>query len=560
MNAWEVPITSTKRQKPGHGAPPEAAGAGRANPGWAAPWMPVVIVFAVAFGLYANTLGHDFVWDDQSLIVQNPAAHRLDLGTPGRALTEPFVSVGGLGTAYYRPLVTMSFATDYALMGGRPLAFHLTNVTWNALTCVMVFLTLQLLFANRAMSLLAALLFAAHPVHTEAVAWIAGRGDIFATAGMLAGLATYVLARRRGSAILLAVSLSSYALALLAKESAAALPLLIAALEVTPLSRVVGGPDRSVRGALARVGLFVAVLAAYLWLRYQALGTITSDHPGHAGGVVGAVGLPLSIIAGYVPKLLLPLSLNAEYDAAIPATLMDPHVLAGAAVVAVVAGGFFWFRRQPSVVFALAVLVAGLLPVLNLVPIGDISAERFLYLPSLGIVVIVARILSPWLTSPSAGAALRPAPRWAWIGVVILLVAGAGRTLARNGDWSDERTLFTKTVAQAPESPRVHAALAVAAGRDGDEDLEIREYRRALEIDPDYYVALIGLSSAYFERGAFEEAIPLVEAALRQTPDDVRLIKNLAVLYTRTGQAERAAATLDRARALEASGRVGRSP
>jgi tetratricopeptide (TPR) repeat protein len=504
------------------------------------PGRLAAVVFVVALLLYANTVGHDFVWDDRDLIVDNPTVRTLDGETVSKIFMEDFWKSTQMGGGYYRPLVTLSYHVHYSLFDGKPGGFHFVNAVWNAITCMLVFAFVYLLFQNAVFGLAAALLFAAHPIHTENVAWVAGRTDVLSTMWAMASLVFYVLAKRRRNVLWLAAALAAFMMSLLAKESSAFLPLVILVLEFGPFDKLFAPSKRS---ALTPV-LYFAVLALYLLQRRAVLGTLGSTYDGYAEGALGVVALPLSILAGYVLKLVFPLRLSGEYDAPVPGSFADVHVIAGLVILAAILYGVFRYRRRPEVVLGAAVFLFGLTPVINLIPIGEISAERFLYFPSLGFVLVVAGIFSSALVAkyPSCRGAAGDG-YVAWPGVrpslagnlsilfVVVLVAFGARTVARNADWKTEEILFVKTAEASPGSARARLNVGNVARRQGRLDDAIAAYRQALEIDPDYPDALSNLAGIYASQRRIDDALPLVERALRSAPNDISLLNNLGSIY-----------------------------
>lgn len=509
------------------------------------------MVFIVSVALYANTLGHEFVWDDHGLIAENPVVRTLDAATVAKIFTQNFWGGVHVEGSYYRPVVALSYHVDYALYSGDPRGFHATNVLLNALACVLAFGFVYLLFGNSVFATATALIFAVHPVHTEAVAWISGRTDVMATLWILATLCSYVLWRRQKGVLFIAASLGAFMLALWSKETALCVPLLIVLLEIGPFDAL-HSPRRPVRQIVIAAALYVVTLCLYLLLRYNAVGETGSHYPGFAPGLLGKVALPLSIFAGYVYKVLLPVTLSGEYDAAIPASLAAPPVILGAVAVTALLWAVWRFRRHPEVVVGAGIFVFGLAPVMNLVPIGEISAERFLYFPSLGVALVTgwffATALQARFVSLKSSGASRGTGASATLAVVaVLLPLLALRTMVRNADWKSDETLFAKNVAQEPDNPRAHAAVADAAMRRGDVAAAIRGYRKAIELNPDYTIALSSLAGIYARQGRFDDALPLVQHALAVSPQDPQLINNLGSLYFESGQADKAAEQFEKA-------------
>ncbi|UCH84382.1 MAG: tetratricopeptide repeat protein [Candidatus Latescibacterota bacterium] len=520
------------------------------------PSTSIIIVLVLSLAIYANTLGHEFVWDDNALIVENPLIQSLDSSAILDIFTVGFWEVMGSGGPYYRPLVTLSYAIDHEVFAGRPGGFHLTNVVWNALTCVMVFVFVHLLFGNTMIALATALLFAVHPVHTEAVAWVAGRTDVFAAFWSLVALTTYVLARRSGHHLLLFASLFAFFLSLLSKECAVCVPLLIALMELSPMATIIRprsdpparpNMNRSLV-SIAYVASYFVVLALYFLLRYHTVGTVTSSHDAYAPGILGVLAVPLSVFAGYVYKLLLPIRLSAEYDAPIPSSLADAPVLIGAVLVVMI-GWIAWrYRRTPFLFFGIAVFVIGIAAVLNIVPIGEVSAERFLYFPSLGAALVFGGIFGTALVTKhktiTAKLARRDHTKMTSAALVrflvilfpIIIVVSVSATVARNAVWRNEITLFANTMERTPNNARAYALFANAALSRGDVDSAIRAYRKALALDPANPNTRNLLAGLYVRQGKLDDALRLVRQALEMSPDDPQFVSNLGSIYLEMGR------------------------
>lgn len=533
------------------------------------PAIGALIVFAVAFALYANTLHHDFVWDDLDLIVHNPSVRTLDAASVYAIFTQDFWPTMQRGgqirmdtrfqsdkVAYYRPLVTLSYHIDYQLFKGQPGGFHWMNVLWNALACAMVFVFVYVLFGNAMLAMITGLLFAAHPMHTENVAWISGRTDVLATLGSLASLTLYVLARRRRNPWLLAAGLVAFLLALFSKEVAVGVPLLVALLEIGPFAALLspqGAADpRAWRlpnwRAMPGIILFFAAFAFYLLLKHHATGAIGTMGTPIATGAVGRAALPLSIFAGYIYKTILPISLTAEYAVPVPSSFADPQTMIGAILAALILWAAVRFRANPLIVFGTAVFLVGVAPVIQVIPIAQLSAERFLYFPSLGVALIlggffIRAIASRWpalseISLRKLGGS-KPMPRGAATALAPVFVFAwiffAGKTVARNPLWKNNDILFSETAKQAPQNPRILVQVGMNAQKNGDIEGAIRAYQEALQLNPDYAPPNWNLALIYLQRGEPDKAKVHLERAAAGGPDFRAAYYHLAMIEKNAG-------------------------
>lgn len=399
---------------------------------------------AVLIGL--PTLRGDFVIDDHYLIVDNPNLRSLG-SIPGH-----FVHVWGEGAGatghtavnagYFRPLTSTLHTLEYAVWGMNPWGWHATSVVLHALSTILVAWLGAHLLGGTAAALGVGLIFGLHPVHTEAIAAICYQTTLLSALLVFAAMVALTLAtERRGRAWpwLLSAGVLSL-LAGLAKEEALVAPLLGAAwlLLASPGTR-----GRTVGFGLASVGggsLIAATMRASVVIGAQI------TYFGTAGAAV-IVPTMLGVITLYARLLVLPLQLCPFYDWFIipPSSRITVDVVLGTVLIAAVMGGT-WFgrRRPPGMALGLAWLGLGLLPVLHLLPMLNVAAERFLYLPSAGYAFALT----------SAFLSVRPkAPRVLGIVAAIVLAFLATRTLWRWPDWRDDRRLNQATAASFLETP-----------------------------------------------------------------------------------------------------------
>jgi hypothetical protein len=236
-------------------------------------FLSAVILFAVvlsALAVHAPSLTYGFVFDEQLLIVANPAVH--DLREVKTILLSKFWP-GPMAGIYYRPIITLSYALNYSFAGPRPGIYHLTNVLAHAAGCGLLYLLLLRLGATLTVVGPTALLFAVHPALSESVDWVPGRTDLFAGLFMATAWLTLLLARSQKAQKRLALYLPAlllYLLALGSKETAIVLPALIVLHDLLLQGRAAS------RYKYEYAGIFLAVFG-FLLLRQHVL-----DLPGLA--------------------------------------------------------------------------------------------------------------------------------------------------------------------------------------------------------------------------------------------------------------------------------------
>jgi hypothetical protein len=411
-----------------------------------------------ALAVSLPTLRNGFAIDDIYVFVDQPDAHRLGnipkFFAGGWGMGTTHAQERALNTRYYRPLPTTLGALQIAAFGLRPAGFHLTSALLHATTAALVALLLwQVLAGNALASLLGGLLFAVHPVQSEAFSAACYQTTLLA--GCFGTLALLLFGRvlERGPRPALLVLLGGSALcAFLSKEEAFAVPLFAAA-----WAALLRPPEWRRRLGFSAIALALPALVVLL-LRHAFLSpsqvTYFADEPAHV-----VVLTMVRVAALYLELLLFPLRLCPFYDWFIVGyeTGISRGVLTGALVLGLaVAAAVACRKRRPQVTLAIAWLLLGLLPSSQIVPIIVVAAERFLYLPMLGWALLVGLLANRALV----WARERGRPRLAATAVVLVFAAYAARTLARVPDWRNDETLNRATAEHFPETPGPYLNLA----------------------------------------------------------------------------------------------------
>ncbi len=452
--------------------------------------LRLLLVFAAACAVYWNSLDGEFVFDDTSIIQNNPQIRSLAPANLRQIFGSHYwQTVAGQG-GLYRPVVVLSYAGNYAAGGLDPWGYHLVNVLLHALNAVLVLLILRDLFGDDAFALWSGLLFALHPIHTEAVAYLVGRAESLAALFFLLAWRGWLRGRHIAAA-------AAFLVAALAKESA------LTFLAVPLLSDLV----RNRRPAWKPYLPLGAAAAAVLGLRYVVLGGIAplavsaSSNPLAAAGTGTRLLTATAVFGRYLWLLVWPQALSADYSFnQIPpvTTPADAGFLAGAAALLGVAGGTAWaWRRSRPLFFCGAFFLAAFSLTSNFLrPIGTIMAERLMYLPSLGFTCAAAYAI---VRAPRRQAALAA-------GALLAVLYGA-RTVVRNADWHDHVALFSSAARVSPHSSLVQANLANALlyGRH-DAAGAARHALEAIRIEPGDPAAYMTLGDACAALGRLAQA------------------------------------------------------
>jgi tetratricopeptide (TPR) repeat protein len=477
-------------------------------------------VALLALAASATSLRNGFTYDDRWIIVENGRVH--EWRALWRYFEESYWPMKS-GAGLYRPLVIFAYTLQWLLGAGSPLVFHLVNVLLASACAVAVFWTLGFLVPTR-VAWLAAALFAVHPVHVEAVANVVGQAELWAALILLAAVGLYLRDRRDGpmrrqtGMAIVALFLGG----IFTKEHVIVLPALLLAAELL-LYR-----DAPVLQRVRRLRLLlwplVAIAAAFVALRVQVLGAVGGDvpHPSllHKDLIERAL-IMLNVVPEYGRLMLAPVRLYADYSPRQLDVFAAPHLshLAGLLLLLSTAALFVLsVRRAPVVAFGIAWFGLAVAPVSNvLLATGILLAERTLYLPSVGAMLVVAFGLDALRARLRAvRSPLRPLVP---VAIVAALAFGVVRSSVRNAFWHDTDSAFELMVEESPLNFKAHYALGGQYfQRDRFREGEL-QWRMAIALMPDYHAVYMDLAHRYRQAHLCGAAIPLYQKALSLEPD-----------------------------------------
>jgi hypothetical protein len=478
---------------------------------------------------HAQSLWFSFTdLDDRDLIVDDHA-FLADPANLVRAFGRAYMHVVDPGHAYYRPLVTVSYGLDAQWSGDRPLGYHLTNIALHAIASILLLAVLRR-FVPAGVAGVLAVVFAVHPALSAAVAWIPGRNDSLLVVFSLAAWLTGLRDRARASRVDRTLHLAFFAMALLTKETAIALPLVWIAQSIAlPWPR-----DRRVDAFVYVGGWVVLIVAAAIAHR------VTCQSAGAIDAHVMLENLPQLVLSG-LGKIALP------FDPTVLTTPEDLSPWPGMIAAVGLAAATRWVPgvRGRIVAFGMATFVLGLMPVLA-VP-GTLVLDNRLYLPACGVLLAVAEIVRavvferPEPVPPRLFAALSA------VAVLVLVLV----TLGYEGSFRDPRTFARAAVAGAPHSPLAHFCMGKAYQTGGEVDRALTEYETSLALGPGEVVHN-NIAVIYMARAQWTDAERELREELAIDPGYARAYDNLAIVLRREGRLEEAQGAAETARRITA--------
>jgi tetratricopeptide (TPR) repeat protein len=536
----QAELMPTKRKKQRLTAPPAAIAPNSAAPSpllsrkTVAALLVCLLLVVAVFIVYSQTVSFAFInLDDDDYVLKNP---HLVGGFSAEGVAWAFSETRRAG--HWHPLTWLSLMLDSELYGQHyPGGYHLTNITLHAAIAVVLFLLLLEMTRDIWPSALVAVAFAVHPTHVESVAWITERKDVLS--GLFGLLSIWAYARYAaqpsiGRYLPVAIAL---ALGLMAKPMLVTWPFLFLLLDYWPLKR-----RYSLNLLLEKLPLLLLVTASAgvtIIAQQLANGVVSLQTTSLAERVSRAAVLYWD----YVCKTFWPMNLAVNSGYSAESSVNYWLALRAGVWLALVTAVALWGARRGLRWLAVGWFwfLGALLPTIGLVQVGvQVEADRFLYLPQIGLCIAVvwsaAYAVRRWLYHCDDGAAN-----------VRLVSATAGSLLVaclticgwrQSAYWRDSLTLWTRTLQIAEGNWLVHFKFANALADDGRMDEAIEHYRRALATRPNFVDAQCDLGSALATRGRLDEAIASFRAALAINPNLPAVQGNIGLALLARGRTE----------------------
>ena len=476
------------------------------------------LLLLVLLVFHVRSLGNGFHYDDEHSLLENPHVRTL------RALPSFFTDARTFSEnpefAMYRPLVVAAHAFNYALSGYEARGYLAFNLAVHCLATLLVFHLLAQLGFTQLPALAGALVFGLHPAQTEVVNYISSRSESMAGLFCLASFSAYLhslgtLNRRQW----LPLSWVAFALALLSKSTALALPLLLL------LHHYRFAPRRPLKHHLP----YWVLSGLYLFL-YAALSGQGIEKASQVRDLSSQLATQAKALVHYLLLSVMPVHLNiqqqfftsASLGAALP--LLGLLTLGSLVLLA-------WRGNSPWVPFALGWFLLSLSPTL-VVPLNILVNDHRLYLALFGMALLAAR----WLEDSGT--------RWP-LGVLCLLLGGL--CWGRAGIWKDELTLWQDAALRAPLMAEAQYNLGHARQEAHDLKGARSAYEKAVALSPDYTRAQVNLGAVYRETGDLDQATAAFERALAAEPGMVEALNNLGLVEAGKGRFEQAIARYQQA-------------
>ena len=482
--------------------------------------------------IYSQTMHHDFVvYDDRTYITGNPNVLE---GMTSESIRWAF-SFKAKDKTYWHPITWLSHMLDIQLFGMNAGSHLMINLMVHTLNTLLLLYVLRRMTGELWPSAIVAALFALHPLNVESVAWVAARKNLLSTMFWMFTILAYVRYVEKPHLKRYALILTVFSLGLLTKPMLVTLPCVLLLLDFWPLRRFQFGQRRTLDHPNVSMGRLILEKVPLLVLSAVSV-YISTFSLYNYGDLVAVDSVPMRLRVGnalvsymaYLGKMAVPLNLTCFYPFPIEVPLWK-----STGALALIAAGTIaaarLFRQQPYFLIGWLWYLGTLFPVIGLMQAGlwPAIADRFVYVPLIGIYVIIAWSLAE--LSKKKGRNIV----WISAAATILILALVGFSHKQVGYWKNSITLFSHAVAVTKENYLSHYALGYAYEQKRKIEDAIFHYKAALEINPNEVDVHYNLAILLASKGDLEGAIRYYKNVLRIEPVDAQAHNNLGNIFFR---------------------------
>ena len=532
-------------------------------------WLPIVTLVVVGGFIYSFNLNNPLFWDDDDWIINNSFVHDVSWTNIKFWLTHNTLAGVGLKSNYYRPFLFLSFASNYMVAGVKPLVYHLTSNFIHMFNGILFFWLIREVFKRKLLAFLVSLFFLIHPLQTEAITYISGRGDALVAMFMLLGLLFFYKSELTTSDVPrtsdVKISANSYRLlaigslilGLLSRETGIIFPILALAFYVSVLSKQKF--IRSVRQGLVRTWPYFAVVFVYGILRLTSLNFLDTlnfyQEPNlYSENLHVRFFTFLPILWEYLKLLVAPAGLHMERGGVVYNSLFRwpvwPMFLG---MVGLLCWLRYLYNKQPKTydlkpttfqVWLLGVswFFIALGPVSGITPINALMYEHWLYLPMVGFWLIISFYLVKLFDFLK---------NRKFLFVICVLLFGVyvyflgSQSIKRNVLWGNPVEFYKDILKYEPDSARINNNVGNFYYNQGDKEQAEFYYRRAVDAGDIFAQPFFNLGSILQSKGDIRGAILLYEKAIEINPGFYYPYQNLAFIYAQQGNLTKAAENIE---------------
>ncbi len=471
----------------------------------------LILIIFLGCIVYSNSINSGFIWDDHLLVKDN--LYIRNLPNIGKFFSGAISTNTNAKYFFYRPLQMISYAIEYSLWKLDARGYHLVNIFLHILVTLAIFWFINILYADIFLACLTAILFIVHPIHIESVSYISGLSDTLGALFIFICLSLYI---RSKSYVIVGLT---YIAALLSRETGLILPALILIYHFAFRKKI------NFKYFLFILEItFVYILLRIIFFKPEII-CLTSIFQRFLGF--------FAALTAYLRLLVFPVNLHMAYGLK-TFSLISANVIAGFLIFVFLP--FYALKKKKDnglIFFSIFWFLVALLPVSNIYPVNAYMSEHWLYIPSIGFFLILAKGLM-YLYKKKFYYPI------SIISIVTLLIFYSLLTIRQNEYWKNPVFFYKRTLKYAPDDLRLYINLGNAYADIGKFQKAICWYKKALIHAPNNWKLYLNLGAAYADMSRLQEAVCWYKKALKINSYSISIYNNLGVLYVRFGKCKEA--------------------
>jgi len=496
-------------------------------------YLTLITIIIIGFIVYHNSLKCGFVFDDNVLITDNPLIKNFSYIKD--IFTTHLFHGSGVYSNFYRPIQSLSFMLDYHFWALEPAGYHIVNVLIHILNAIFVYYLIYLISKKQDIAIITSLLFCVHTVFSIGVYYISSRADLLAGFFFLISAILYILFQRKhGRGLFLHIlSLFCFALSLLSKEVGLILPFIL----LFYISCFRREQKKTEKNLQSFIWTFLLILAIYIFLRStvfnfakeRLLETTTGQIPIHLRLLTASKAFMIVL-----RLLLVPIGLHMEWSIE-PATsfFQDEFFLSVVGLTVVGIFAYFLSRTSRLKFFFIGWFLIALIPHANIFPLNYFLVEMWLYIPSIGFFALLATYLSEL---KSRSRFLSSAVNCT---VIVMVIFYGFLTVKRADVWAEPVKLYTEILRYSPENTKARINLGVILSKSGSDAKAMELYKEVVDLGDDAKVH-VELGNIYANKGMYDQALEEFQKAVEINPNNFVAHNNIGIIYRKKGQLENA--------------------
>jgi tetratricopeptide (TPR) repeat protein len=494
--------------------------------------------------LYFNSLGNLFTnWDD-GMIYQNPSIR--DLSWEG--IKKIFTLEKG---NTYQPIRILSYAIDYRIWKLNPLGYHITNILFYILTCIMVYFTLfhlskdlrgkASLDSHGRVAIFGSLLFAAHPVHVEAVTWLAARKEVLQ--GFFFFLAIWLYLKGRGrdgrdKIVYFGLVLLVILLAILSKPSAIIFPAVILVYEIAQGKNKWKSFVRN-HWPFFTLSIFISIIFTYVLIKVML--DAGGVKPYRGGSFFNNLLVSFHVFLYNIKLLIFTINYSPAYTISVSNPILSLRTFIFVTITLLLIALSLWSLKHTKIIFfSFLFFLVTLLPYLNIIPISTLLADRYVFIGSFSSCFLLGIGFDRFYASTGKRFSKGFFKLLAITLFLFLLTGYSFMTIWQNRIWENSYTLWADAVEKYPDSNTANALMGVVYMDLAMDQDAIKHLEKAVRLVPYDYLSRNNLGIIYGRQGEPEKALKEFSTAMQLKPDDDTIKINLSVFYQRQKEYKKA--------------------